>query len=181
LLFPVFRLTHLMNNYSLKPRHLAYVDDNANDIFLFQWAVRKASIPFHVQTFLSAEQILAYLRGDTPFSNRNFYPYPEFLLCDYNLGYTTGAALVKQIRTLPPCKDIPIIMFSGIIDGERMPLSYAAGADYFLCKPEHPAPLEEIVKTLWACATASPPRYDLIQQLPEYEHCPKNSSRLLPA
>jgi len=170
-----------MNNTSLKPRHLAYIDDNADDIILFQWAVRKTSTPFHVQTFLSADQIMAYLRGDKPFANRNFYPYPDILLCDYELGTTTGAALVKQVRALSASKDLPVVMFSGIIDGERMPLSYAAGANYFLCKPTQQARLEVIVKTLWACAISSPPRYDLIEQLPEYEHCPKQSSRLQPA
>jgi len=168
-------------NPSMKQRPLLYVDDSANDHFFFQRAVRLTATPFLVQAFLSDDQVLAYLRGEPPFSDRQSCPFPDFLLCDYDLGLTTGAALIRAIRQIAGCSEICIIVFSGVIDDERMPLSYAAGADHFLCKPTDLRRLEVIVKTLWTCINSLPTCFEPITRLPEYEHCPQHDSKLVNA
>lgn len=140
------------NRYSQCP--IIYVDDNADDHFVFHQATRRSQTPFHIQPFYSGEPALAYLRSQPPFDDGTVYPRPHLLLCDFNLGTTCGCDLVAAIRALPTCNTLPIIVFSDSQKPDTIAQSYAAGADCFLFKPGLCADLEIMVKTLYACAVA---------------------------
>ena len=62
-----------------------------------------------------------------------------------------------------------------------MPLSYAAGADHFLCKPADLRRLEIIVRTLWICINSLLACFEPITRLAEYEHCPHLETKLIKA
>jgi CheY-like chemotaxis protein len=155
---------------SFRPKcPLVYIDDSADDHFLFQQAALQTETPLQIQPFFSADPAIAYLKGKAPFADTIIYPPPFLLLCDYDLGTANGSDVVAAIRDISSCASLPIIMFSGSAVDDAVAKSYAAGADYFLCKPTASHRLEVLVQTFYACATANPRNFDALVRLPEYQ------------
>jgi two-component system, chemotaxis family, response regulator Rcp1 len=57
------------------------------------------------------------------------------VLLDLSLPDTTGTELLKQIRRLPQCRHLPVVVLTGSTNDEDMRRSYAAGANAYLVKP----------------------------------------------
>jgi CheY-like chemotaxis protein len=150
-----------------------YVDDSPDDLFLFQHSVVRTGTLLHIQPFFSAEPPIAYLKGEPPFEDRRVYPFPAFLLCDYDLKISQGPDLVSAIRAIPLCEDLPIIIFSSSDDKGCVLASYLAGADSYLCKPSVPARLDILIQTLYACAASEPRSFEPLSGLPEYQPRPQ--------
>lgn len=151
---------------------VVYVDDSADDQFLFQLAVSKSELPLHVQTFFSAEPVITYLKGEPPFHDRRVHPVPAFLLCDYDLKLSEGPELVAAVRKIPSCATLPLIMFSGSDDKGCVLRSYLSGADHYLCKPFLTERTVRLVRSLYHGAMLNPRSFDEITTLPEYQRRP---------
>lgn len=115
-----------------------------------------------------------YLNGPL-FVDRRVFPFPEFILCDYDLKISLGSDLVSALRAIPSCAALPIIMFSGSLDQACVLSSYAAGANAYLCKPSVPNRLDILVQTLYVCATSVPANFDRLKYLEEYQPPPQGS------
>lgn len=92
---------------------LLHVDDNADDLVLLQAAIRMAAIPFRLRQFATVAAASAYLKGDGSFADRDLCPLPIAVLLDHNLTGFTGADALPEIRKLPGCSTLPLIIFSG--------------------------------------------------------------------
>lgn len=149
---------------------ILYLDDNSDDHFFFRRSTLRTETPFHIEHFSSAEPALAYLRGDAPYGDRMFHPWPAFLLCDYCLRTTLCHDLVSSIRATPSCRALSVIIFSDAISDGSLTGLYEAGADHFLRKPV-PDRLDIIVQSLYGCATSKPRCFDSLKLL--QEHRPK--------
>jgi two-component system response regulator RpfG len=62
------------------------------------------------------------------------YP-PDLIVVDYKMPEMNGVTFTKQIRAMPQCMDIPIIIFTIIDDKSVMYEALEAGATDFLTKP----------------------------------------------
>jgi CheY-like chemotaxis protein len=154
---------------------VVYVDDSADDHFLLQLSVRRTQTPLHIQPFFSAEPAIAYLKGEPPFEDRRVYPFPAFLLCDYDLKISLGPDLVKALRAITSCASLPIIMFSGSDDKGSVLRSYLAGANHYLCKPATPARMDILVPSLYGCAVLETPNFQSLSNLQEYQPHPRSA------
>jgi CheY-like chemotaxis protein len=166
-----------MSTYAPGKCPVLYVDDNSDDRFFFQRSALETETPFHIQPCFCADAALAYLIGETPFDHRLVYPLPAIILCDYDLGTSKGSDLVSDIRALPSCRGLPVVIFSGVGGGECVAKCYAAGADHFLRKPSTPGRLNTIVQTLYACATSEAGCFDSLKRLEEYQWIPQGLKR----
>jgi CheY-like chemotaxis protein len=166
-----------MSTYAPGKCPVLYVDDSSDDRFFFQRSALQTQTPFHIQPCFCADAALAYLIGEAPFDDRLFYPWPAFILCDYDLGTSTGSDLVSDIRALPSCRALPIVIFSGVGGNDCVVKCYAAGADHFLRKPSTPDRLNIIVQTLYACATSAAGCFDALKRLEEYQRDAQQPTR----
>lgn len=146
-----------------------YVDDSQDDHFLFQNSVWNTKTPIHLQPFFSAEPALVHLKGEHPFQDKRAYPFPDFLLCDYDLKSSQAPELITAVRAIPSCLALPIVVFSSSDDQACVARSYAAGADHYLCKPGSMARLDEVVRSLHRCAMLNPASFHSLSDLKEHQ------------
>jgi response regulator RpfG family c-di-GMP phosphodiesterase len=165
----------MIRNNPISALVLLYVDDGRDDVVLIEAAIRMAAIPFSLRAFATISAAAAHLKGEGSFADRSSHPFPDLALFDYHLAGGTAAEALPELRKLPGCSSVPFIVFSGSESAERILNSYQAGADHFLLKPSGLQRLELIVKTLYDCATSTPPCYLALCELPEYQ------SLLIPA
>lgn len=72
---------------------------------------------------------------------------PSLLVCDMNLGDSTGIELARALQTKADC---PVIFMSDSRDPEMVRLARQAGAAFYLAKPIDSDVLVELVdKALW--------------------------------
>ena len=57
-------------------------EDDTTDAFFFQRAFRRAGIPVTLHFVRDGQEVIDYLQGTGPFSDRAAYPLPQLLLLD---------------------------------------------------------------------------------------------------
>jgi len=155
-----------------------YIDDNPNDLFFVERVVQKTKSNLHLFCLNSVTQGIAYLNRIDQFSDSEKFLIPSFVLLDYSIGAHTGPDLLRWMRARPEFSQTPVAIFSDSEFGGSVSKSYQAGANHFLIKPTSLQRLEAIIRALGQCLTSSPPRFDLLRNLPEYCFppmlCPSN-------
>lgn len=105
------------------------VEDDAGDAELVRESFRRSR---HGESQLvvaeSGERALDILRNDIP---ARF----GLILLDLSLPDGRGYDLIHQIRELPHCSHIPVVVLTGSTDEGDMRQSYANGANAYLVKP----------------------------------------------
>src|SRR5690348_6931338 len=81
----------------VRPATVLHIDDDPNDIELFQAAARRAQVRFSIQNVTDGEQAMAYLKGRGLFANRQLYPLPALVLLDLKMPRATGFDVLKWI------------------------------------------------------------------------------------
>src|SRR4029077_4123397 len=77
------------------------VEDDPNDVFLFQHAMKKAGVTNPVQVASDGQQAIDYLQGAGKFADRTKYPFPCLVLLDLKLPCVMGWDVLKWIRQQP--------------------------------------------------------------------------------
>jgi CheY-like chemotaxis protein len=134
--------------HSLHLVTLLHIDDDPNDLELFQAAARKAKVQFSVRNVADGEQAMAYLSGRGIYADRKRYPLPALVLLDLKMPRATGFDVLSWIRNHPEVGNVPVVVFSGSELADDMQRAYAGGADSYLVKPIGFTALVELVKNI---------------------------------
>jgi two-component system response regulator len=87
-------------------RAILQVEDDPNDIFLLQHAMKKAGVENPVQIATDGQQAIDYLQGSGRFANRAKFPFPCLVFLDLHMPGMTGLEVLKSIRQWPGrCSD----------------------------------------------------------------------------
>jgi CheY-like chemotaxis protein len=119
------------------------IEDDANDVALFQHACKAASVSFSLLPIDDSEKALAYLGGDGEFSDRAAHPFPALVLLDWKMPRMAGCELLKTLRTTPAFRHVPVIAFTASQNIDDINNAYQIGANSYLLKPDK---LEELVE-----------------------------------
>jgi len=123
------------------------VEDDPNDVFLFQHAMTKAGVPNPIQIASDGQQAIDYLQGAGKFADRQKYPFPCLVLLDLKLPYVMGLDVLKWIRTRPGMV-LTVIMLTASGEEADVVSAYRLGANGFLIKPSEASKLHEMVKSI---------------------------------
>ena len=77
------------------------VEDDPNDVFFLQHAMKKAGVANPVQVATDGQQAIDYLRGVGKFADRKKFPLPCLILLDLKLPHVMGLDVLKWIRQQP--------------------------------------------------------------------------------
>jgi len=88
------------------------VEDNLNDLFLVERAIRKAKLPIQLFIVRNGEEAVRYLRGDGVFADRDRYPFPMLVLSNLKMPKMNGLELLAWIRQQPQWQTLPIVIMS---------------------------------------------------------------------
>ena len=118
-------------NFSVNsiPFRILYADDDEDDHFFFEDVLAKLKFEKRVKIFVDGEKLLTYL----------FEPkvkLPDVLFLDYNMPRKNGEECLLEIKKNPTLKDLPVIMYSTILNEDVADRLYDKGAYFFVCKTD---------------------------------------------
>ncbi len=123
------------------------VEDDPNDVFLLQHAVRKAGVANPIQVVSDGRQAIDYLKGAGKFADRKKFPFPGLVLLDLKLPQVMGLAVLKWIRQ-QPWPALTVVMLTASAEKSDITDAYSLGANGFLVKPSEASKLVDIVKAI---------------------------------
>ena len=128
-------------------RTILQVEDDPNDVFLFQYAMTKAEVANPVQVARDGQEAIDYLRGAGKFADRGKFPFPCLVLLDLKLPYVMGLEVLKWIRTQTD-KSLTVLMLTASGEAADIATAYRLGANGFLTKPSEASKLQDIVRAI---------------------------------
>src|SRR6266487_3319887 len=101
------------------------IDDLFSSRLLLAEIVRQIDGKLNIELFDTPSRALEYARNNRV----------DMVLTDYKLPEFDGVQLVRQIRALPHCVDVPIVVITVVDDRKVRYEALEAGATDFLIKP----------------------------------------------
>ncbi len=140
------------------------VEDNRMDVELTLDAFREARLANFVRVASNGQEALDYLFGRGEFANREAHPLPGLILLDLKMPRVDGFEVLRQLKSTPVLKRIPVlILTSSKEEGDRA-LSYDIGANSYLVKPVSFDGFLHVVQQIegyWLSLNVAPPREDV--------------------
>ncbi len=123
------------------------VEDDPNDVFLLQHALKKAGVKNPFQVVNDGQEAINYLKGEGPFADRQKFPFPCLVLLDLKLPLVMGLDVLKWIRQQLKIP-VVVIVLSASAEDTDVAEAYQLGANAFLTKPSEASKLNEMVKAI---------------------------------
>ncbi|WP_447971308.1 response regulator [Nitrospira sp. M1] len=117
-----------------RTRQILIIDDDADDILILEECLSRTSLDFQVTALHTGSEAIPYLHE---FSREKTKGRPDLIILDLHLPDIDGVELIRAIRRNIVLCVIPIIVYSGSDDQERIRKCYAAGVNCCLKKPSN--------------------------------------------
>ncbi len=124
------------------------VEDEPNDVFLFERAFKKLNLSGNLQIVSDGEAAIAYLTGEGKYEDREKFPIPSLILLDLKLPRISGLEILSWLRQQPGLKRLLVVVLSSSKETIDINRAYDLGANSYLVKPVAFGTLVNIVKTL---------------------------------
>jgi len=123
-------------------------EDDEEDRMLADEALSESRLINEVFFVDNGEALMAYLKGESPYEDRNKYPLPGLILLDLNMPKKDGRECLKEIKEIDRLKRIPIVVLSTSKAEEDILKTYDLGVSSFITKPVTFESLVEVMNTL---------------------------------
>jgi CheY-like chemotaxis protein len=111
------------------------IDDSRDDFLLFDLSVKHAHLTHSVQSVEDGQTAIEYLSGLGGYTDRVAFPLPNLIVLDAGMPCMDGHEVLKWIRSKKYFDDIPIIMFSALIEAADISKAHAGHANACVQKP----------------------------------------------
>lgn len=135
------------------PFTLLLAEDDQNDQLLFTLALRKVGSAMAVQLVEDGEVVIDYLEGKKPFDDRGEHPFPNMLLLDLKMPRCDGFAVLEWLLVRPWLRPQIVLVLSASDRPEDVQRAKRLGADSYVIKPQDPAELLRLVRSLGEYST----------------------------
>ena len=135
------------------------VEDDANDVFFLQKAMKKVGVTNPIQVASDGQQAIDYLKGTGKFADRLQFPLPCLVLLDLKLPHVMGLDVLKWIRQQPELPVIVVILSSSKEEAD-IATAYRLRANGYLVKPPDLDKLLDMAKSIkdfWLTQNNPPP------------------------
>lgn len=126
-----------------QPVGILLVEDNEDDALMTREAFEDANVVKLIQVVKDGEEAMAYLRKEGAYQEAE---RPGLILLDISMPKKDGFEVLKEIKTDPKLKDLPVVMLTTSSREEDIVKSYLAGACSYISKPVRFQDFHEAVK-----------------------------------
>ncbi len=140
------------------PIEILLIEDNPADIRLTQEAFREARLQNTLHVVQDGVSAMAFIRQTAPFQQA---PRPDLILLDLNLPKKDGREVLKEIKSDPHIRTIPVVVLTTSDDETDVLRSYDLHANAYLVKPIDILQFIKMIQTLedfWLSVVKLPPK-----------------------
>jgi CheY-like chemotaxis protein len=148
------------------PITILMADDDPDDRTLTQEALLDARLINDIRFVEHGEELLDYLRKQGKYAPPADAPRPGLILLDLNMPRKDGRAVLKDIKSDPALRTIPVVVLTTSKADEDVYRSYDLGVNSYIVKPVTFEALVDILQTLgkyW---------FEIVELPPEHQQGP---------
>lgn len=123
-------------------------DDDADDRRLTKEAFEESRLANNLRFVENGEDLLDYLRHRGKFADPESSPRPGLILLDLNMPRLDGRAALKELKSDPELRTIPVVILTTSKADEDVYRSYDLGVNSYIVKPVTFEALVDILQTL---------------------------------
>ncbi len=135
-------------NASNHPILVLVADDDPEDRMLIEDAFEESRLANPLEFVVDGEDLLDYLHRRNGYSDPSSSPRPGLILLDLNMPRKDGREALKEIKSDPDLRQIPIVVMTTSRAEEDVLRTYDLGVNSFITKPVTFEGLVEVVKML---------------------------------
>jgi CheY-like chemotaxis protein len=128
-----------------------YIDDSADDLFLFHKACQAAGVSFRLKLADGADVAREYLTGLGEYADRGANPLPDFVLLDIKMPEMDGFEVLKWIRSNPKTTEMLVALYSSSTVDKDVLRGFLTGTTYYIPKSQGMNSLRELAVGLDEC------------------------------
>jgi two-component system, response regulator len=142
------------------PVEILLVEDNPADAELALHALRKSKIVNHILHLHDGEEALDFMFCRGPYATRAVDSRPAMILLDLKLPKMDGLQVLRELKSDPRTKAIPVILLTSSQEEDDMVTGYQLGVNSYIQKPVSFSEFQEVVHKLgfyWLVVNRRPP------------------------
>jgi len=142
-----------------KIKRILLAEDNPNDIELTLTALQESRLANEVEVVHDGAEALDYLFQRGTYAGRS-NGLPGVVLLDLKMPRVDGLEVLRQIKSDPAMRHIPVVMLTSSREEKDLVQSYDLGVNAFVVKPVDFAQFVDAIRTLgvfWAIVNEPPP------------------------
>ncbi len=112
-------------------------DDDADDRFLVEEALAECEPRYPLRFAQDGVEVMDYLHRVGPYADTTAYPTPGLILLDLNMPRKGGREVLREIRSDPRLRNIPVVVWTTSRAEEDLEGSYRDGANRCITKPSN--------------------------------------------
>jgi len=110
-------------------------DDDPDDRMLTERALRASRLANQLEMVEDGEELMQYLRREGEYADPSVSPRPGIILLDLNMPRKDGREALKEIKSDPSLRRIPVIILTTSEAEQDIIRSYDLGVNAFVTKP----------------------------------------------
>jgi two-component system, response regulator len=135
------------------------VEDSQDDVDLALHALRRGKLANNIMVVGDGEQALDFVFCRGAYAERSFDHPPKLILLDLKLPKVNGMEVLKQVKSDPRTKSIPVVIMTSSKEERDLVEGYNLGANSYIQKPVDFEQFRETVKSVglyWLVINESP-------------------------
>jgi len=151
----------MRNGNRLNSRKVILIaDDDPDDRLMIKDAFNEHKNPPELLFVEDGEELMRYLTRKDKYAENEDYPFPQVVILDLNMPRMDGRQALREIKSDPKLKHIPVVVLSTSNVIEDIVKCYEDGSNSFLTKPPTYDELVELTKSFnkyWIETAVLPP------------------------
>jgi len=140
-----------------EPIEILLVEDNPGDVRLTREALADSKVYSRLHVASDGLEAMAFLRRQPPYQDA---VRPDLILLDLNLPKVSGLEVLKNIKTDPVLKVVPVVVLTSSQAERDIATSYHLQANAFVSKPVDLDQFMKVVQAIdnfWLAVVIRPP------------------------
>ncbi len=138
----------MTNDTCTKSITILMADDDPDDCLLVSKAFKASRLCNDLRFVKDGEELMDYLYQRGKYAGAALSPRPGLILLDLNMPKKDGREALREIKSDPDLRAIPIVVLTTSKEEEDVLRSYDLGANSYITKPVTFQGLVDVIKSL---------------------------------